>query len=624
MKRAVVVLLIAATIGFALPTLHGTRGTNFVSSARCEDMGYLWFYPSLEGYLEDVIVLDTISNHPDTLWDTFNVMAAHPIRLSLGFTPWHYLEFSIYGSAYYISAKDETISRSVFDLSDVGGHVKGSLPFTPLDAPTVLALGLDGFFLMTLPFEMNAAGNDTMVNYLGYNPFNQSGAEFGGKLLFSVESQYFSGHLNAGYWYRSQHLIGGSGGPAVQYPQTIVGGLGLESSPLSWLNIFADFNLDYPLAIGAVDTSLTGIGTHASLGLRFPILMGPNKGFGLMFMLGMGADPLNFGSSMSLYAGFAIGGDLIPEKEVFVEGVVYDSLTGKTIPGAAITIKSAEGDTVIYSDSLGNFVLPELEGDEIIYVSKDGYHGETVTADEILSGEFNLVEDTKLSPIRHSFLAGTVEDAETSEPLEAVVRFEKLEHDTTISPVTTDPITGYFRLELPAGTYSIVTSAEGYYDDERNLVAVAPMDTLIDITLTSIEEPPPPTPLYPATLTGFGQGVTTLTLAQIIELEKIVELMEENPDATVVLVGHTDSVGSDGSNLRVGAQRAGAVYEFLRSRGIAAHRMRIETGGERFPVADNRYRTGQSANRRVDFYFSRGAPEEVSGTDHGVKPPTTK
>jgi len=626
MKRALVVLLLAVSLTFALPTFHGTRGTNFVSSARCEDMGYLWFYPSMEGYLEDVIILDTLTSPPDTLRDTFKVMAAHPIRLSLGFTPWHYLEFSIFGNAYFIRASDPTAGTNfgVFDMSDVGGHVKGSIPFTPLDAPTVIALGLDGFFLMTLPFELNNVNNDSMATYLGYNPYNQAGAEFGGKLLFSVETQYFSGHLNAGYWYRSQHMIGGSDGVAIQYPQTIVSGIGLESSPMNWLNIFADFNLDYPLAMMNADSSLLGMGTHASLGARFPIMMGANKGFGLMFTLGMGVDPLNFGSSMSLYAGFAIGGDLIPDKEVLVEGVVYDSLTGNTIPDAAITIKTADGDTVIYSDSLGNFALPPLEGDEIIFVSKDGYHGETVTADEILSGEFNLVEDTKLSPIQHAWLAGTVEDIETSEPLEAMVLFDKLEGDTVIDPLTTDPITGYFRLELPSGTYKMITTAEGYYDDERSLVVMAPMDTLIDIVLTSIEKPEPPPPLYPATLTGFGEGSTILTMMQVMELEKIADIMVENPDATVILVGHTDSVGSDASNLRVGARRAGAVYEFLRSRGIAANRMRIETGGERFPIGDNRYRAGRDANRRVDFYFSRSVPEGLTDSDHGTKPPTAK
>jgi OOP family OmpA-OmpF porin len=113
-------------------------------------------------------------------------------------------------------------------------------------------------------------------------------------------------------------------------------------------------------------------------------------------------------------------------------------------------------------------------------------------------------------------------------------------------------------------------------------------------------------------------------MMQIIELDKIVEIMVENPDATVVLVGHTDSVGSDAANLRVGARRAGSVYEFLRSRGIAANRIRIETGGERFPIGDNRYRSGRDANRRVDMYFSRSAPEEVSDSEHGVKPPTSK
>lgn len=66
----------------------------------------------------------------------------------------------------------------------------------------------------------------------------------------------------------------------------------------------------------------------------------------------------------------------------------------------------------------------------------------------------------------------------------------------------------------------------------------------------------------------------------------------------VIVVGHTDSIGSDAYNLRLGQRRAEAVRAFLISQGV---RQRIDASsrGEREPVADNRTAAGRAKNRRV-------------------------
>jgi OOP family OmpA-OmpF porin len=68
----------------------------------------------------------------------------------------------------------------------------------------------------------------------------------------------------------------------------------------------------------------------------------------------------------------------------------------------------------------------------------------------------------------------------------------------------------------------------------------------------------------------------------------------------VIVVGHTDSVGTDAYNMKLGQRRANAVKAYLVSKGIPAHRIYTESKGEKQPVADNKTSAGRAKNRRVE------------------------
>lgn len=85
-------------------------------------------------------------------------------------------------------------------------------------------------------------------------------------------------------------------------------------------------------------------------------------------------------------------------------------------------------------------------------------------------------------------------------------------------------------------------------------------------------------------------------------LETVAGLMQESPRLSLLVVGHTDGVGSFDYNLRLSLSRASAVVEWLASRhGIARDRLRPAGAGPMSPITTNRTETGRSLNRRVEL-----------------------
>jgi OmpA-OmpF porin, OOP family len=85
-------------------------------------------------------------------------------------------------------------------------------------------------------------------------------------------------------------------------------------------------------------------------------------------------------------------------------------------------------------------------------------------------------------------------------------------------------------------------------------------------------------------------------------LKSIAEVLKENADVKVKIVGHTDSDGSDAANLDLSKRRAASVKSTLAKEfGIDESRMDTDGKGESQPVADNNKPEGKANNRRVEF-----------------------
>ena len=69
----------------------------------------------------------------------------------------------------------------------------------------------------------------------------------------------------------------------------------------------------------------------------------------------------------------------------------------------------------------------------------------------------------------------------------------------------------------------------------------------------------------------------------------------------LLVVGHTDDVGTRKANQLVSEKRAEAVYEYLVQKGLAAERIRFEGRGASEPLQPNRSEAQRAQNRRVEF-----------------------
>lgn len=109
--------------------------------------------------------------------------------------------------------------------------------------------------------------------------------------------------------------------------------------------------------------------------------------------------------------------------------------------------------------------------------------------------------------------------------------------------------------------------------------------------------------IFKQALTGikFETGKDVITTASYPILDKVVQVMKDNPEYKLAINGHTDDVGDDDKNIVLSQNRANAVKKYLADKGVAAERMTATGYGETKPVGDNKTPAGRAENRRVEF-----------------------
>ncbi|MDR8393547.1 OmpA family protein [Aliifodinibius sp. S!AR15-10] len=99
----------------------------------------------------------------------------------------------------------------------------------------------------------------------------------------------------------------------------------------------------------------------------------------------------------------------------------------------------------------------------------------------------------------------------------------------------------------------------------------------------------------------FSTGGANIAPVSYDELDRLAEIMTEDPDLRLIIRGYTDNVGDPNTNLKLSVARANAVKEYLVARGVNTNRVFAFGYGETNPVASNDTEEGRRQNRRVEL-----------------------
>lgn len=290
------------------------------------------------------------------------------------------------------------------------------------------------------------------------------------------------------------------------------------------------------------------------------------------------------------------------------------------------------GDADIYvsrRDSIGKWGKPENLGYPIntngnesgLVVTANGKRAYFAAKNDSLGLDIYYFDlPPQLKPRYVTYVKGRVFDADKPRiSLSATIELIDLKSGDTVLKTSTDEKTGEFLVTLQGGkNYMYNVSKQGYLFFSENF---ALKDTFgdkpfrLNIPLKPIVRDTATLAAHSATNNNAlkaGQSVVLknvffntdafdLQTVSYTELNRLAQLLTENPNLRIEIGGHTDSTGTVAHNLELSSKRAKSVYEYLISKGIDKKRLSYQGYGSTRPIADNKTLQGRATNRRTEF-----------------------
>ena len=118
-----------------------------------------------------------------------------------------------------------------------------------------------------------------------------------------------------------------------------------------------------------------------------------------------------------------------------------------------------------------------------------------------------------------------------------------------------------------------------------------------------------------------GQASIRDSKASQMVLAAVLKILQDNPAFTKLRIeGHTDSDGSEATNIDLSQRRAGAVVKWLVDHGIDPKRLNPVGCGSRDPIAPNTGPENKQKNRRTEFDIEEVDGQPIEGVTKPCEP----
>lgn len=314
---------------------------------------------------------------------------------------------------------------------------------------------------------------------------------------------------------------------------------------------------------------------------------------------GAWSDPQNLGTSINTN-----GNECFPY--LWKDSILYFSTDGSFGLGGLDVYSSTMINGAPSAPANMGYPFNTQYDDFGVAISPNGTEGYLSSNRNSSNTEIDEIYQVTFNDIRFT-LQGIAVNKRTQLPVEGVVVVLKNNTTGTSQPVTTGP-DGKFKFKLnPRSDFSVSGSKDGYFTNTENVSTVGKTqseDMFVKLKL-ELEEIIVNKPIVLENI-YYDLDKWDIRPDAAAGLDKLVQIMNDNPAIRIELSSHTDSRADDAYNDELSQKRADAAVKYIVSHGVSATRITAKGYGEHQLVngCSNGVACSEEehqANRRTEF-----------------------
>lgn len=198
------------------------------------------------------------------------------------------------------------------------------------------------------------------------------------------------------------------------------------------------------------------------------------------------------------------------------------------------------------------------------------------------------------------FISGRVLSAKDSTPVLARIRFRKLPFGDDVGVSSSNKAGSYQMPVLNERSYMFEAIAEGFMP-LRQQIDIFDFDQDQQVRKDFMMEPVRIGQIMAFDNILFEQSEAILLQASYPLLDRLVDMMMENPRLIIQLEGHTDFRGPAQANKRLSGERVTIIRNYLINKGIQKDRVKTKAFGGSTPLSTDDTSEARQLNRRVEI-----------------------